>query len=426
MKLLLIFKSAYNYNAPLHYLGLFNTRIASLSLLISGYITERFIYPRNKNKYMNPRLKVGKRLLIKGISAICTIVALDSPYTYINQKNAEPKTVEQTIKNLKASIENKEHFTLEINKNYFKIETNEDYFIEENKEQKSNKNILERLSNEDQKIFSYLKDSMTLEDYDVYDQDGKKIEARELLSRSIGGEAARNYAKNLAEAARMKSKGRYKTLESKINLAKEVVDSARKQIQRADRGGKGYYSHGYEYSKERDNLLEQLIASKMVDDEKNMLLNIIRDSEFFGADSTQTFDEFYKEKDGRTFAGDCDDFSMALTTVYNGLKEYAESNKDKDNFYQALSEGLTNYRIVSIGIIGHALNMSITLRDKPYFQIIEPQGIESKMDLEITKNGAYVKELNSDKTWTINKIMYLFNKDLSAKAKKEKITLHGP
>ena len=380
-----------------------------MSLLFSGYIIETFIYLGNRNKCMNPRKKVGKRFLIKGISAICAIVALDTAAPYANPKAAESSAVEQAIDNIKDSIGNKEEFKLVL----------KEFSIEENKE--PDKNALEQLTNEDLEVFNHLKDSMQLEDHYIIDQDGKKIEVRELLDRSIAGEEARNYAKNLAETAHKKSKyEKYNTLESKIDLAKELIDSARKQIQRKNSGGKGYYTHGYEYSKERDSLLNQLDASKMVDNEKDILRSILRDSEFFEADSMQTFDEFYKEKDGREFAGDCDDFSMALTTVYHSLKEYAESNKDDDKFYHALAEGLTNYRIMTIGVIGHALNISVTLKDKLYFQVIEPQETGSKLYFEITKKGAYIKELNKDKSWTIHKIRYLFNKDLSAKAKKEK------
>ena len=330
---------------------------------------------------METRQKVGNRFLTKSIAAICAKTAIAGTLLGImcsTPQKAEYTTTEQPASSMESKIE--------------------------------------QMTKENREIFSYLKDNLDIRDFYVSNQEGRRVATREILIKSMAGDEAKKYAKNLAETAHRKSKGKkYETLESKITLAKGIIDNARKQLQRIENGGKGNYTLTYEYSYERENMLREA-DSHIIDLEKNELIrNMIKNAKFEGADSVQTFDEFYKEKDGKARAGDCDDFSMALTTTYHALKEYSESKKDKDGFYKALAEGLDSYRIFSIGVIGHALNMSATLRDMPYFQIIEPQNMKTKYDLNFKDGWAFIKELDS--TESVNKIVYIFNKDFSAYAK---------
>ncbi|MFH0752388.1 MAG: hypothetical protein V1914_02195 [archaeon] len=294
------------------------------------------------------------------------------------------------------------------------------------------KTRLEQLSNKNKAVFSYFKEGMNLEEYFVEDQEGKKVNVKLLLEESVAGEEAQKYVEKLAEEAYIfNNKKDYKTLESKIALAESIISTARGYIQIQEFGGAGNYTPGYEYNEERERLKKQLIESTDIPEElKQEQWQYLINTKFAYSDSRQTFDEFVKPKDGRILAGDCDDFSIALTTVYHGLKGYAETNKNRDEFFEALTEGLDHYQIFSVRIkdniqylgatvyIDHALNISITFGKTPLLEVIEPQIKNKKMQIEIIDGKPYIRETDTYDSFLI-KVAYLYNRDFSAEAKKE-------
>lgn len=272
-------------------------------------------------------------------------------------------------------------------------------------------------------LSSYLSQGMKLEEHLIIDQEGNYVSARALLEKSIAGEKAKAYAEELAENAyTLKKEGGYKTTEDKIKLAKDTIDAAREYIQ-TEAHGQGNYTLKYEYNKDKEKLKRFIIEEELSEANKQKLWFYINTTTFSNGDSVQTFDEFLEPKDGLKLAGDCDDFSMALTTIYHGLKDYAEANRGRDEFFDALAEGLDSYRIFSVGIDNHVLNLSVTYSDNPNFEItmeaIEPQYKNKKITLEIINGYAYTQEDDTKKGLIISPVLRIFNRDFSAVTRKD-------
>ncbi len=272
---------------------------------------------------------------------------------------------------------------------------------------------LESLSRENRQYFRQLNKELQIEGFYVPNQKGKDIEIKELIRQSVTGPKARIYAKNLAEAMWvLNSEEKYETLEQKIALAKETMDEARAQLQLKEQGGLGSYTLGYEYDKENKILLKDEV--KRSDYSKLIGKRSIN--------STQTFDEFQEPKNGKQFVGDCDDFSMALTTIYHALEDYANNNKKEDPFFDALAEGMRHYKITSIEIttIGmktsHALNMGITLEeDGPKYEMIEPQDTKAEYEFSFKGGKPFVTYMDGKCGQIDNEIIKIYNRDFSAK-----------
>ncbi len=86
-------------------------------------------------------------------------------------------------------------------------------------------------------------------------------------------------------------------------------------------------------------------------------------------DSKQSLDEFIKS--GYPYKGDCDDFAMALVTAYEIMWDLAKENKDQE-FWKRLGKGLQEYRVIGVGIEGHALNATIEYGHNFRSAIIKP------------------------------------------------------
>ena len=100
---------------------------------------------------------------------------------------------------------------------------------------------------------------------------------------------------------------------------------------------------------------------------------------------------------GGLYEGDCDDFSTALLTSYEIMKDLAKAKEGE--FYSRLSKGLRRYQVIGLNVEGHAMNASLTYGEdfsKAKVQIIEPQifdftkddGVESIFILESGGLGA--------------------------------------
>lgn len=267
---------------------------------------------------------------------------------------------------------------------------------------------IEALSETNKAYFKKINQGLEVTDHYATNQKGEETEIKELIRQSVKGEKAQDYAKGLAEGMYFLYRHqKHETLEQKIALAKETIASARGALQLTRNGGQGNYTLGYEY----DQLKHSLLKDEGLEEEDY-------EQEIAGRqiDSVQTFDEFFGPKDGKEFLGDCDDFAMALMTIYHALEDYTQRNENE--FYKALAEGLKHYKITSVDIIGHALNMGVTLKDKPEFEIIEPQNMNDKYQM-ILKNGrAFIRYTSPDGKQSDSIIMGLYNREFSAKAHK--------
>ncbi len=272
-----------------------------------------------------------------------------------------------------------------------------------------------QLSADNQEIFNKFSESMKISDYQIENQSGVYQEVKQFLLESTDGKQAKIYAENIVEQMHRDVKDNtYETLESKIELAKGVILDARRFIQRKEQGGNATYTRGYEYSEKREGLKKDILAWDILEEEKSRLIATINDEEFESTNSYQKFDEFYSPKDGRILAGDCDDFSIALTTTYHAVKDYVNLKKGSKEFYTALAEGLNHYKIFSVEIDSHALNISATLTDKVEFEAIEPQNISSKVFIDFVDGKANINDATSSKD-----IARIYNREFSA-VKKEK------
>lgn len=264
-----------------------------------------------------------------------------------------------------------------------------------------------QLKQENQEYFELFKDQLVIADFTITNQEGKEEEIKKFMQRSINGEEAKGFARGIANGAYALSKGKeYSTLEDKTKLAKEVMDTARSAIQMKEYGGQGNYTQDYEYAKEKKKLRKDL-----TEEEEKELAD-------WTMDSRQTFDEHYGPKEGKEFAGDCDDFSTTLTTAYHAIRNYAEENKGKDEFYKALAEGLRHYRIVSVYIPEHAVNLALTRTADGVIkaEAIEPSHMESKIKTVLQDDKLKIK-YPSNKSEKTAEIIKLFGKDISAYAK---------
>lgn len=247
----------------------------------------------------------------------------------------------------------------------------------------------EGISQEDKTYFGYFSRTMALGNTYVTNQKEENIEIKALLEESINGHEAMRFAQNIVEDAYISYPERkYKTLESKIDLAKKVMKQARTELQLVTAGGKGNYTQKYE-----------------VGDSK---------------DSRQTFDEFYGPKDGKEFTGDCDDFSIALTTTYHTIRDYAEDNKTKDPFFKALAEGLESYKIYSVLLLRHVVNIGMTIKDNKVAEVeaIEPQIVNSKIKLKIRKKQILIEYYNEKSEKVTDRIWGLYGRGISAYPKR--------
>lgn len=283
------------------------------------------------------------------------------------------------------------------------------------------------LADEDKEVFKYFQTGFGITIHYAVNQEGKHIKITSLLKESIKGKEAKKYAEELAKKSRIKNKGNeFKTLESKINLAKSLIDEVRTSLQE-----RSTYSLAYEYQKgfSVDDLLameEEMNKTKCTNDQEDCLKyrQMLEDTLQVG-DSVQTHDQFCELKNGKKCVGDCDDYSMSLITIYYAVKDYAEANKDRRRFYKSLAEGLDYYRIYSIAIPGHRLNLSATIKDELHFEVIEPQNKSKKHDIYFRTvtdkegNGigrVFIKYKENGKD-VEEKIVRLFNRDFYAHAK---------
>ncbi len=166
----------------------------------------------------------------------------------------------------------------------------------------------------------------------------------------------------------------------------------------------------YEYSEERETDRRFILNSSMSPQEKEHAIRSINPKYYADNGSTQTFDEFYGPKDGKIFAGDCEDFAAALTTVYHIALEYANDRAADDRFYEELADGLEHYRILTIETPHHALNIAATITDKVTFDVIEPQVYDTIGGLAFKPEAVFISiESESDK-----QMINIHNKDFSA------------
>lgn len=300
------------------------------------------------------------------------------------------------------------------------------YQITKNSPENYDKQNIEQLSEEDRGYFKIFEKQLRIRDLYETNQQGQSVESKELLEKSINEPEAKNFARELAEGRRMyNSMDEYQTLESRIELAKDVMYAARSIIQKKEYGGLGNYSLNYEYSEERDKMREGLRQEILKSDEpresKAQLLKSVETMEIEDrdADSRQTFDEFYGPKDGKQFAGDCDDFSTALTTIYHAVRDYAEQHKEEDKYFEALAEGLKHYRIVGARMQKHALNLGLTVHDNGYseIEVIEPQQIITRAEPFVVNDRVLIKYYNEKGEEVRDLIWRMYDRNFSAYAK---------
>ncbi len=273
---------------------------------------------------------------------------------------------------------------------------------------------------EDQKVLGYLADNgfMSLYLY-AHDSKGKLRNVKQILAQSANGETAKEYAASIADHFyEIYKDKKYATLDSKISMAKETIMMARTELQRKDAGGQGNYTLEYEYDFMKDEIKNNILKSTAPAETKKRELEALAYQESEQKDSVQTFDEFLGPKDERIFAGDCDDFATALTTTYYAISEYAEANKDKE-FYAALAEGLKHYRIYSMEIKNHGLNLAVTLDGKIEFEVIEPQDTKIRHQLESRGGFLYIRDGQTSLSLKHYQITDIFNRDISATVKEE-------
>ncbi len=231
-----------------------------------------------------------------------------------------------------------------------------------------------------QEIFYQSGSQYLMRDYTITDQSGKRITAKQLIKTSLKGKKLQETAEEIAAktearypTARYPGYAKNATLENKIQLAKNAITLAREYLD-VDMGN-AHYTLDYEYSPQKEQDREEISRLPLRQDIKEFLryeLEKRYSLKGFG-DSVQTFDEFYGPKDGKLLAGDCDDFSIALTSLYEGLLNHAKNNSDKGPFYQHLYEGLRHYKVLSMNISNHAMNIAITLTSPVKLEAIEPQ-----------------------------------------------------
>lgn len=267
---------------------------------------------------------------------------------------------------------------------------------------------MDKLSSENREYFRQLDKELQLDDFYVPNQEGENIEIKLLIKKSAAGPKAKAYAKDLARMMWiLRNDEKYETLDQKIELAKETIEYARAEIQRKEHGGFATYTLGYEYDNEKKVLLKD--EAKRADYEKFTKSRPIN--------STQTFDEFLGPKDGKEFMGDCDDFSMALTTIYHSLDDYVNESKEDDEFFQALAEGLKYYRITSIEVVRHAMNLGVSLHESgPSYEIIEPQNVNADMNFMLKGGKPFITYPEAGGCQQAdNKVLKIYNRDFSAK-----------
>lgn len=241
------------------------------------------------------------------------------------------------------------------------------------------------ISQEDKTYFGYFSRVLVIGDRYVTNQKEENIEIKDLIEQSINGPEAMKFAQNLVEDAYIfYPERKYNTLESKIELAKKVIKQARTELQLTTAGGKGNYTQKYEVGENKD--------------------------------SRQTFDEFYGPKDGKAFAGDCDDFSIALTTTYHTIRDYAEDNKARGPFFKALAEGLESYKIYSVSLLKHLVNVGMTIKNNKITEVeaIEPQIANSKIKLKIKKKQILIDYYNEKNEKVTDRIWALYGRGISA------------
>ncbi|MEA3378506.1 MAG: hypothetical protein U9Q69_02590 [Nanoarchaeota archaeon] len=209
---------------------------------------------------------------------------------------------------------------------------------------------------------------------EVNDTSKNKFTAKAFMKRSIDSVIAKRYVrKGLEKILKNYKTGKIK--KGHLNLAKSAINYFRKDI--STDAGKGKYSlstEGYKTHNFNSSINKMSVAFQTI------------------GDSRQTLSEFLT-KHKPYYLGDCDDFAIALTSIYEIMRNISQNKKGK--FWENLSLELKRmqiaYTVEANSRFAHAINLLIIYNKdftKAIVKPIEPQVYKRKnLEQEVLLNN---------------------------------------